>query len=152
MTATNHALTGAAIGLLIGEPLVAIPAAIVSHFICDALPHYDSADPGDHYIASRGFGKYVTVEVILCFLIVLVLAITQPQHWVLACLCAFFAAAPDFWWIKRFQVVRQGRRWHPGNWFSKFALNIQWFAKPIGGVFEAVWAIAVIVIIVPFLR
>ena len=45
MTATNHALTGAIIGLVIGEPVLAIALAFASHFICDALPPVGSQDP-----------------------------------------------------------------------------------------------------------
>lgn len=40
MIATNHALTGAAIAVVIKQPILAIPLAFVSHFICDAIPHF----------------------------------------------------------------------------------------------------------------
>jgi len=39
MTATNHALVGALIGAALPLPL-AIPAAYLSHFALDAVPHY----------------------------------------------------------------------------------------------------------------
>ena len=41
MTATNHALTGATIATLVRQPYLAIPLAFLSHFFCDALPHFD---------------------------------------------------------------------------------------------------------------
>lgn len=65
MTATNHALTGAAIGLLVGEPLIAVPAAIASHFICDALPHYGRVGPDSKTIGSKGFRNYLLSDAAL---------------------------------------------------------------------------------------
>jgi len=67
MTATNHALTGAAIGLLVGEPLIAVPAAIASHFICDALPHYGRVGPDSRRLAARVFAT-ICCLMLLCVL------------------------------------------------------------------------------------
>lgn len=41
MTATAHALVGAAIAKAIPNPAIAIPLAFASHFIMDAVPHWD---------------------------------------------------------------------------------------------------------------
>jgi hypothetical protein len=43
MTATGHALVGTVIAAKVGNPALAIPIAIASHFLCDALPHWDTA-------------------------------------------------------------------------------------------------------------
>jgi hypothetical protein len=149
VTATNHALTGAAIGLLVGEPLIALSAALASHFVCDALPHYASATP-DRTIKSAGFRNYLFVEAALCGLIVLVLAIFRPEQWFLAAACAFLAASPDFLWINRYRLQSRGRRWRPIG-FLKFAADIQWFQRPIGAVVEVAWFAAMVVAIKPFL-
>jgi hypothetical protein len=151
MTATNHALTGALIGLIVGEPLIAAPVALVSHFVCDALPHYTSDAPQETLLKSNGFRNYLLAEAGLCLLLVLVLAIRQPEHWLLACICAFLAASPDLLWIPRYLKTRANKAWQP-NVFSRFALAIQWFAKPIGAAVEAVWFIAAIILLLPFLR
>lgn len=92
MTATNHALTGTAIGLLVGVPIFALPFAFASHFILDALPHYGAADR-EKAIKSKGFKRYLIIEATLCFLIVLTLAVIRPEHWLLASFCAFLAAS-----------------------------------------------------------
>lgn len=42
MTATGHALIGTVIAAKIGNPTLAIPIAIASHFLADALPHWDT--------------------------------------------------------------------------------------------------------------
>lgn len=43
MTATGHALLGTLIAAKIGNPALAIPLALASHVITDAIPHWDTA-------------------------------------------------------------------------------------------------------------
>jgi hypothetical protein len=43
MTSTTHALIGTVIAARIGNPALAIPIALASHFIVDAIPHWDTA-------------------------------------------------------------------------------------------------------------
>lgn len=43
MTATSHALIGTIIAVKIGNPALAIPIAIASHIVADAIPHWDTA-------------------------------------------------------------------------------------------------------------
>jgi len=43
MTATAHALIGTIIAAKIGNPALAIPIAIASHIVADAIPHWDTA-------------------------------------------------------------------------------------------------------------
>jgi hypothetical protein len=43
MTATGHALIGTVIAAKVGNPALAIPIAFASHFLADALPHWDTA-------------------------------------------------------------------------------------------------------------
>ena len=150
MTAVNHALTGTAIGLLVGEPLIALPAAVASHFVCDALPHFDSNIPGAR-LKQNNFRWYLITEAVLCFLIVVTLVVLRPDNWLLASTCAFLATSPDLLWINRYLKVRRGKHWKASA-YAKFAGNIQWFAKPIGAVVEAAWFIAALLIILPFLR
>lgn len=40
MLITPHALTGAAITVLVPNPLVSVPLAIGSHFVLDMIPHW----------------------------------------------------------------------------------------------------------------
>lgn len=41
MTSLSHALIGAAIAAKIGDPVSAMVIAFGTHFICDAIPHWD---------------------------------------------------------------------------------------------------------------
>jgi len=130
-----------------------VPAAVVSHFVCDALPHFDfDVDlPDAVRFKKKSFRNYLIAEAGLCFLLVVILAIFQPQHWLLGAICAFAAASPDLLKINQYVKVRRGQPWKP-NTFTKLTDDIQWFAKPAGGLFEIAWLIAAIIILVPFLR
>ena len=141
MTATNHALTGALIGLIIGQPLVALPVAFVSHFVCDAIPHYGNDSVK---LWSENFKRLLVVDAGLCVVLVAVLAYRHPTHWLLASFCAFVATSPDLLWIRKFVY---GLRNHRSQKQSKLERllgsdGIQWFQRPIGAVVEAAWALA----------
>ena len=43
MTATSHALIGTMIAVKVGDPILAIPLSLVSHFVADLVPHWDLA-------------------------------------------------------------------------------------------------------------
>jgi hypothetical protein len=151
MTAINHALTGTAIGLIVGQPLIAVPVAVASHYVCDVLPHFGTGLPDKILLKTDNFRNYLVVEAVLCASLVAGLALLQPQHWLLAAICAFAAAAPDLLSINRYWKKRHGRRYQPGA-YVRFATRIQWFERPIGGVVEVAWLFAMIVLILPFLR
>ena len=155
MTAINHALTGALIGVAVGNPWIALPVAFLSHFVCDALPHYDV--PGDTHearIASRLFWQvHIVGGALLCMALVAILAIWQPVHWLLASFCAFAAASPDLLAIPRFISVRRtGKDIRDRWWFWRFHNVVQWFQEPVGLVVEAAWFAGMIILLVPFFR
>lgn len=141
MTAPNHALTGAVIGLSISNPFVALPLAFLSHFVCDLIPHYDPPTVGAKRLDSRRFlYEFIILGAAICFLIVLYLAIARPEHWVNAAFCAFAAASPDLFWIPRFiHVKRTGKDVVLRNWFLKFHSRLQWQTGPKLFWVEAVW-------------
>lgn len=53
MTATGHAIIGTVIAAKIGNPALAIPIAFASHFLADALPHWDTATNRDKKSKTR---------------------------------------------------------------------------------------------------
>lgn len=139
MTATNHALTGAIIGLTVANPVGAAIAAFVSHYVCDAIPHYGSRD--DRLKSGYKFMLYLAADALLCVLLVAMLAISRPDAWLLTAVCAFLATSPDLFWINRYRLALQNKPWRP-NLYSRFASKIQWFERPIGAAVEAVWFVA----------
>ncbi|MDB5169248.1 MAG: hypothetical protein JWO41_604 [Candidatus Saccharibacteria bacterium] len=150
MTAPNHALTGAIIGLTVSNPILAIIVAVASHFVCDAIPHFDvPGKTAEDRMRSNFFLRFqIIFGGLLCLLIVLWLALARPHHWQLAVICAFAATIPDLLYVPRYlHVKRNGRdnmnRW----WFWRLHNNIQWFQRPIGALVEIVWAGGTVIIL-----
>jgi len=151
MRAINHALTGAAIGLQVTEPVAAVPLAFISHYVCDIIPHYGRGLPEEEELNSALFRVLLAMDISLCVLLVLILGLWRPHHWLLAAVCAFVAASPDLFSLNRYL---QARRHKPikQNWYTKFASDIQWFERPIGAVVEVVWFVAMIIILVAIIH
>jgi hypothetical protein len=52
MTGLNHAATGAFVAVAINKPVIALPAALLSHFAVDVLPHWSyKLKPGYQQLA-----------------------------------------------------------------------------------------------------
>lgn len=71
MTATSHAVVGAAIAASTSNLLIALPLALVSHFFMDLIPHWDF---GTHF---RNRPRHISVllsavDVLVGFIIVFV--------------------------------------------------------------------------------
>lgn len=145
MTAPNHAMTGALIGLTIGNPVLALIVAFLSHFICDAIPHYDPYDPKKVTPATiiqskRFFREQIVIGGVICYLVVLFLVGFHPTHWLLAAFCAFIAASPDVLFLPRFiHNKRTGQDNINAFWFWKFHHKIQWKTGPKFIWLEALW-------------
>jgi hypothetical protein len=138
MRAINHALTGSLIGLTLGDPIVALPLAVASHFICDAIPHHASSEDPVKALRKPIFKQLLIGDAVLCVALVIFLALAQPEHWILAAVCAFLAASPDFLYVRRFITAKRNQPYTPGR-FIKWTTDIQWFQRPIGWVVEIVW-------------
>lgn len=147
MTAINHALTGATIGLIVKNPVLAFPIAFLSHFVCDAIPHF-GAGKNSHKLklTSKAFKLMLVVDGSLCILLVAILFTAKPDNYFVASLCAFLATSPDLVWINKFIRAQSKKTWRP-SMYSKFASVIQWFEKPIGAVVEVAWGFAAILIL-----
>lgn len=139
MTATNHALTGAIIGLTVQQPLLALSLALLSHFVLDSTPHYTDSKLK---ITSSAFNKMLIVDIMLCLLLALFLTIARPEHWFLACWCAFLATSPDLMWLPHYARARMGKAWHePTYALARLHAGIQRYTNPRGWILEAAWAI-----------
>lgn len=149
MRAINHALTGAAIGLIVAEPAIALPVALISHFVCDAIPHYNPKVVNAKTLRGDTFKNILYLDALLCFTLVLVLASNQPPNWLLAAACAFVATSPDLLSIRRYRKALANKPWRP-NLYEKLSGKIQWFEKPIGAVVELTWFVAGIIVLSVF--
>ncbi|HSX06931.1 MAG TPA: hypothetical protein VLG92_04370 [Candidatus Saccharimonadia bacterium] len=150
MTAPNHALTGAVIGLTVTNPALALPLAFLSHFMCDAIPHYDmpGEDGPKRFKSKRFVYEFLVVGAGLCLAIVLLLAAARPQHWLVAACCAFLAASPDLFWVPRFLYARRTNTEPPLNRFLRFHLWLQWKAGPQLLWLELAWFVGFSMILI----
>jgi hypothetical protein len=135
MQAINHSLTGALIGLTIANPIVAVPIALASHLVCDAIPHFGGIDG---LAGTQRFKIMLIVDALLCGLLVLALILLHPVGWAIPAICAFAAASPDFWNVREFIYAQGGKMYKPGK-TKRFLNYIQWFERPIGMIVEVAW-------------
>lgn len=136
MTATNHALTGAAIATVIRQPLLAIPLAFASHFVCDSLPHFGLKLK----FGSRGMWLYILAETIALAVIGLsLIGIGTDQKIIYLLLGAAAAMSPDIAWYIYGKSGRQGKP-EQYNTLNKFHYKIQWSETKWGIIPEFFWA------------
>lgn len=143
MTATNHALTGAAIAAVVRQPFLALPLAFVSHFFCDALPHFGI----DMKFGSRQMYAWLAIDgtvALICAIALLSLGVQSP--FILA-IAGFLAMSPDFAWL--FYGLK-GRLGKPAAFdvISRFHSRIQWYQKVPGLAIELAWAAIMFSIII----
>lgn len=134
MTGTNHALTGALLTIDITAPAVLVPAAIMSHFALDSLPHF--GEPA----GKRSNLSKVVWSVDACLLLIGLILLIITQNW-LAMVGAFAAISPDFTWIYRFAVKEKWGSLPPTktNALNRWHARIQKFETRKGLWVEIVW-------------
>jgi hypothetical protein len=148
MTATNHAITGAIIAVVIDKPVIALPLALLSHFAQDALPHFGYAGHGGYRegLKHRSL-KFVMLADLLSFIPFLaILLVHNASIWVY--LAAFLALSPDFYDFIAYFIFKKDAGW---NWFSKTASTIQWCERPWGIGVEILWYIGGLILLVELL-
>lgn len=136
MTGVNHIVTGVAIGLAVQQPALALPLALASHFVLDALPHYGH---DDH--AAKRFLTILAIDGVAIVAILVTLAALQPAGWGLALACGLLAASPDFMWLPNFlrDLSDHHTRKPYDDPITKFHKRIQWAEKPYNWPYEFVW-------------
>ena len=126
MTATGHALIGTVIAAKVGNPFAAIPIAIASHFLADALPHWDT---GYHrkQKSKRKFFIESALDVLLGFVLsfilislffpktnlsyaFLMIIMAQLPDWLTAPYLFFNIKTIPFCWIYKLQKIFDSRK------------------------------------------
>lgn len=134
MRAINHAIAGAAIGISIQNPAVAIGVALLSHFVLDAMPHHDDVRMHQRKL----FNIVLMIDALLCLALVLVLFSVRPEDWLRPSIAAFAATSPDFMWFSAWRKgVDAKKELH--NWLLQFHSKIQWSQTPGGIIVEVLW-------------
>lgn len=154
MTATNHALTGAVIALVLKKPELAIPLAFASHFVLDAIPHYNPPQVNKQTFKNyddswrRKFSKplflYIFAgDMLLLSLILLSLPFVDldgVSGWTVF-FSSLAAASPDFIGGRFviYKLVGYKPKTIKNSLFTKFHIWVQWMERPWGIIVEFLW-------------
>lgn len=134
MTATNHGLFGSFIAIALqAHPAVAIGIAPFSHFLLDALPHYNYQGVS---IYSKKFAKILIFDAFLAVITTLIIAWIWSEIALLVIVCAFLAASPDLMWIYYEYINKPLKTKHL---IPRFHSWIQWSATSKGLIVELAW-------------
>jgi hypothetical protein len=136
MTGINHALTGAVIAAAIDKPLIALPAALLSHFVVDAIPHWN-------YKVPPKLRKLVILfdllgSVLLVVSLSILLFDSKPWQVIFG---GFLGILPDAMWLPQ---ILEGKPapMNKKNLFHavrRFHAKIQWSETAPGGFVEIAW-------------
>lgn len=137
MTATNHVLTGAIIGSRVQPFWLALPLALLSHFILDSLPHY-----GSHDHISKAYKIKLYSDMTMAAVVLLAIFITKLPHWPVVAASGIIAASPDLMWLPRWLKELRKEPVPPMNRLAKFHWLIQWGESPYGWPIEIIWTCA----------
>lgn len=145
MTGLNHAVTGALVAVAIKQPAVALPAAFLSHFAIDMLPHWDYKIPGLARMRRLVIGTDLLASVWLITLI----AILLPSHGWLAFFGGFLGILPDTMWLP---YILHGNsspadKQTPLHLLRRFHLKIQWSESRVGFIVEILWFVLMLLLI-----
>ena len=138
MTGLNHAVTGALVAAAINRPVIALPAALLSHFAVDAIPHWNyELKP---HIARRQVIMLADLALSLALLIVLAVGVDANPYLVIA--GGLLAILPDTMWLRHFITGRPSITGSPRrliNRLRQFHFWIQWSETSKGFFVELVW-------------
>lgn len=135
MTTTNHALTGALIATVIKQPYLAIPLAFLSHFLCDALPHFDSG----FTFGKRSMYIYLFLDGLTAILFALFLLWQGVENPLLLAVSGFAAMSPDLIWLY-YGIKGRLNVYQKYGKITQIHHKIQWSATKWGIVPELFWA------------
>jgi hypothetical protein len=138
MTGLNHAATGALVAAAIQEPAIALPAALLSHFVIDSLPHWNYWVPGQKRF--RHWVMYLDFTLSLVLLAFLSSLVSEVAWWqVLA--GGLLAILPDMMWFP-YLILGKNTPADTDSWLHRlrrFHLRIQWSETSHGIFYELIW-------------
>lgn len=145
MTATGHAVIGTVIAAKIGNPALAIPIAVASHLVADAIPHWDMAtsrvQKGKERVLQDALADVVlgfTLSFIIIKLFFPYVSLFYAFAVIIAAQSLDWVMAPFYFWKINFA---------PFVWAYKFQKKIEHrLNKPWGIINQIVILIALVVL------
>lgn len=135
MRAINHTVTGAVVGAAIGNPWLALPVALLSHFVLDMIPH-----SGGSSHTSLFFKLELVADAALSAAFLLAIVVLQVDQWPLLVACGILGAAPDLWWLPYWIRDLQGKP-RKLDRAGRLMAAIQWSETKAGYIVEFIWFI-----------
>lgn len=138
MTATGHAIIGTVIAAKIGNPALAVPLALASHFLADALPHWDTgyhreqksrrkffiqsfADVTIGFVASYALIRVFFPQTDLAYAFIMIL-VAQAPDWLTAPYLFFNMKFPPFSWFYKTQKLFDTHLGMPWGFINQVAI------------------------------
>lgn len=147
MNTLNHAATGTVIALAVKQPLLALPLALASHYVLDALPHFGFDSWEERKKHKKLIQRVVLANGVLTMLFAVFLVSRQAPGLIYGAI--FFAVLPDLAWVYRFAIPeRMGTR-PPGphSFINKFHSEMQTRERPSGFYVEYVYAVCIVTLL-----
>lgn len=129
------------IAITVKRPELAIPLAFVSHFVQDAIPHWDygTSRPGGRLL-SKKFNRLLAADFLLALIAMAFFAGVFPELMWIIWISMFAAAAPDLMWAYYYIYINKiKKRKIEFNWLARFHSGIEWSETPKGLIVEVVW-------------
>lgn len=148
MTATGHALIGTVIAAKIGNPALAAPIALASHFVADAVPHWDTATDREKKSRTKFFLE-TFIDVILGFILswFLIQWFFPATNFGYACLIIVISELPD--WITA-PYLFLNWKFAPFTWIYKLQKKINIELDLPWGLINQVVAVMALILLVKF--
>ena len=145
MNILNHLATGAAIALVVDKPAIALPVALVSHFVLDVVPHYGYPGEEGYKEAFRHRLSYLSL-VFDAIGIAVLFTLVKDSIWVVFA-SAFLAIVPDAVWPYRYFMFERKNLALPDSRYARFHAGIQWCEREWGIIIEVIYSIALLLFI-----
>ena len=143
MTGLNHAVTGALVAASINKPILALPAALLSHFAVDMIPHWNYKIKGDLQQLA------MMMDLTLLLSVLLILSVTVDGSTRLIIAGGFLGILPDAMWLPELLKGKQPKIDGKSLWLRLRRLHskIQWSETSNGIYVEIVWLMATLFLI-----
>lgn len=134
MTTSNHIYAGAVLAMAVQHPVAGMVAALGSHFLLDALPHYGRK--GEEAVISwfRYKATWVVEGLNVVGVPLLIYLLWGQPWWVFG--AALLAIAPDAVWIFRYFYYERHGIQASKSLITRIHNNIQWGERPWGAFVE----------------
>jgi hypothetical protein len=145
MTLTNHILTGSVLAKFLPLP-IAVPLAFASHFVLDALPHFDVVEDRVMKYHQKLWIVFTVTDVSIAVVLSVWLITSGHVGWWLVGLVAY---SPDLAWFYRFTVQERFGTQQRGkaSWFNQFHNDIQKYERVWGAAVELMYGLLVFAVL-----